>query len=245
MKNILIAVLLIIISTCSVAYSQVTLQAGGGLGVVMPTSDFGGTTVDYYYGKKYGLSTGYNIYGKVRVGLLGFTVVGELGYSSLANSGNSEPGQGKVEVSQSIISVKAGPEFHFDVPSLPVIPYFGGNIAINRFSGETMFQGVSKITTATYSVKSATRLGIGLGGGIIVKLGPLMNLDVSLQYNMMNIGGRSWDDQNPFEDKRIDSYLTLNDDKDPLYGTDDSKHIVSKSRSIHTFGLAASIMFGL
>lgn len=32
-----------------------TLQVGAGLGIMVPTSDFGGTTVDFYNGQRYGL----------------------------------------------------------------------------------------------------------------------------------------------------------------------------------------------
>lgn len=61
----------------------------------------------------------------------------------------------------------------------------------------------------------------------------------------MNLFGKSYDDQNPLEDKRIDSYLSLNDDKDPLYGKDDSKHIISRARSVHTILFSATLMIGL
>jgi len=41
-------------------YSQVTLQVGGGLGYISPTGDYGGSTMDFYNGTKYGMSSGFN-----------------------------------------------------------------------------------------------------------------------------------------------------------------------------------------
>ena len=227
------------------APAQVKVQVGGGLGVVVPSSDFGGSTVDYYSGTKYGLSTGYNIHGKARFGVLGFALVGGVDYASLSNSGNSEPGIGKVEVNQKILSLKVGPEFNINIPLSPVKPYLDVTIAVNRFSGETTFQGVSKVSSATYVVESVTRIGLGAGGGVVISLGPLLNLDIGLHYNLMNLAGKSWNDVNPLQDQRIDSYLSLNDDKDPLYLAGSDKHFIGNSRSIHSIQLTASVLFGL
>ena len=59
--------------------AQVTLQAGVGLGYSVPTADYGGSTVDFYNGTKYGMSSGMNFHGKARVGLLFLNVFGEIG----------------------------------------------------------------------------------------------------------------------------------------------------------------------
>ncbi len=229
-----------------VAQSQITLQAGGGLGVAFPAGDFGGSTMDYYSGTKYGLSTGFNLHGKIRAGLTGITLMGEVGYSSLTNKGNAEPpAQGNVEVSQKIVSVKVGPEYHFKLPAAPLEPYVGANLALNLISGETTFQGVSKVSSATYSVKSASRFGIGLNGGTIFSLGPLVSLDIALQYNIMNLFGKGYEDVNPSQNQRIDAYLALNDNPDPAFAPNDDKHFISSSRTIHSFMLTASLIFGL
>ncbi len=241
LKYLIICILFLSIAS----YSQITIQAGGGIGFVMPSGDFSGSTIDYYNGTQYGLANGFNLHGKIRVGLLGVGLKGEVGYSDLRNSGNYKSGEGKIEIKQQIITLKAGPEFQINIPLLPVKPYIGANLALNNFSGESKFQGVSKISSGTYTVESASRFGIGFEGGAIVKLNPLMGLDISLQYNMMNLAGKNWTDKNPAKDERIDTYLALNDDKDPLFGTDDSKHVVSGTRSINSILLTVSLMFGL
>lgn len=227
------------------AQSQVTLQAGGGLGVIVPTADYGGTTIDYYNGKNYGLATGFNVHGKFRAGLLGFIVVGELGYSSLSNTGNSEPGKGTVEVSQKILTIKAGPEFQFNIPAAPITPYIGGNLAMNNFSGETLFNGVAEVPSGNYKIKSTARFGVGVNGGAIITINPLMKLDISIQYNLMNISGKKWIDVDASKDKRIESYEALNDEKDPLSNLNNTEHFISKTRTINSMVITASLMFGL
>jgi hypothetical protein len=225
--------------------SQVTLKLGGGLGLVMPAGDFGGSTTDYYSGTRYGLGNGINIQGKAKIGLVGFNLAGEIDYASLSNNGNSEPGQGAVDISQKILSLKVGPEFRLSVPLAPVVPYISANVALNKFSGETTFQGVSKVPSATYSVKGAARLGIGFAAGVEVSVGPLLSLDFNLAYNLLNVSGKEWEDVNPATNQRIDSYLALNDSPDPHYASGDDKHFLSNGRSIHSVLVTVSVLFGM
>lgn len=228
----------------SASNGQVTLQAGVGLGAVIPSGDFGGSTSNYYSGTEYGLSTGYTVHGRGRVGVGPLTLMGEIAFASLSNSGDAEPGQGKIDVSQNIISLKAGPEYHIDIPVSPLELYLGANLALNIFDGETKFQGTSRVPTGTYSVQTGTRMGVGFNAGAILSLGPLTALDVSVQYNLMNLVGKKWEDVN-VQERRLDSYLSLNDDKDPLFAPNNQDHFIQSSREIHAVGITASLMFGL
>ena len=143
------------------------------------------------------------------------------------------------------MSIKVGPEFHFGIPAVPINPYIGANLALNRFSGETKFLGVSKVPSATYNVEEATRLGLGLAVGAEVAVGPFLSLDFNISYNLMNIAGSEWEDVNPSVNQRIDSYLSLNDSSDPLYSAGSDSHFISNDRSIHSVLLTVSILFGL
>lgn len=231
--------------TITPSSSQVTMKLGGGIGLMSPASDFSGSTLEYYNGSRYGLPSGLNIHGKAKLGLLGLNLTGEIDYSTLRNTGNSEPGQGTVDISQKILSLKVGPEFRLSLPALPVTPYIGGHLALNRFSGETAFQGVAKVPSATYSVKDATRFGVGFSVGTEMSVGPLLSLDLNISYNFMNVSGKGWEDVNPGSNQRNDSYLSLNDGSDPLFATGDDKHFISNERSIHSILFTASILFGL
>lgn len=240
-----VALVAFIALTLTPARSQVNIKLGGGIGVMSPASDFSGATLEYYNGSRYGLGSGLHIHGKAKFGLSMLNLVGEIDYSSLSNTGNSEPGQGTVDISQKILSLKVGPEFRLSVPALPVTPYIGANLALNRFSGETTFQGVAKVPSATYSVKDATRFGVGFSAGTEVSIGPLLSLDFNISYNLMNISGKQWDDVNPGINQRIDSYLALNDDRDPQYTAGDDKHFISNERNIRSILFKVSVLFGL
>jgi len=228
-----------------VSQAQVTVQVGAGAGLALPASDYAGTTIEYYNGTKYGLASGLNVHAKARVGVLGFRLTGEVDYSTFSNDGEAQPGQGAVEISQKVLAFKVGPEFYIGLPAVPVTPYVGANVALNRFSGEAKFQGVSKLPSATYDLKSATRIGVGFTGGVILKFGVLTSLDLGVSYDLLNTSGKAWEDDNPTQDQRIDSYLTLNDDKDPLYKAGDDKHFIGNARTINAVQIKATIMFGL
>jgi len=240
-----VGIIILIALTSIQTNAQVNIKLGGGLGMMSPTSDLSGSTIEYYNGTNYGLGSGLNINGKAKFGFAAFNLTGEIDYSTLSNSGNSEPGQGSVELSQKIVSIKVGPEFRLGLPMIPVTPYLGFNLAMNSFSGEITFQGVSKVPSATYSMKSATRFGVGFYAGTEVSIGPFLSLDFNLSYNLMNVSGKEWNDTNPGVNQRIDSYLTLNDAADPFYEWDDDKHFVSKTRNIHSILFTVSLLFGL
>ena len=224
--------------------SPVSLQVGVGLGSVSPRSDFNGSTMEYYSGSKYGESSGIDYQVKARIGILGFNLVGQMDYASLSNNGNSVPGQGNIDLSQKILSLKLGPEFRLGIPLSPVTPYIGANISFNHFSGNVSFQGVASVPSGNYDIKSDSRVGYGVSGGVIVKLMGL-TLDVGVQYNILNAFGKKFDVTNPAQSKRVDSYLALNDDQDPLYKANDTTHFIGSSRTLSTFAITGTIMFGL
>ncbi|MCC6396137.1 MAG: outer membrane beta-barrel protein, partial [Bacteroidetes bacterium] len=226
------------------AESQVTVQLGAGAGIRLPMGEFGGETTEYYAGSKYGLSTGYNLQAKGRIGLGGITLVGGVEYGHLSNSGEGEAGRGKVEVSQSILTIKAGPEFSSSIPGLPLTPYVGANVAWHSISGETTFQGLTKVPSGTIDVAAASRIGFGINGGVLIKLGPAMNLDLGAEYAFINPLSKEWQVAER-SNIRVDSYRSLNDEKDPLYAAGSDDHFVSASRSISTFQITATLMIGI
>jgi opacity protein-like surface antigen len=225
-------------------YSQVTFQAGVGLGYTIPTGDMTGNTTDFYNGNKYGLSNGINLHAKARIGIISFNVFGEADYSTFSNTGESEPGQGEVEVSQKILSLKAGPEFSLGLPLIPITPYANLFISVNTISGEVKFQGVSGVPSGTKDIKSATRYGFGAGAGVVFDVSENISLDLNLQYNNANAFGKEFNLGDPTSHERLDNYTSLNDDKDPLYGLNNDR-IISKSRSLSSFEVKATVMFGI
>lgn len=239
-KALLLLFSAIIFSTLS--YSQISVKVGGGLGYVTPSGDYGGSTIDFYSGSKYGLSSGYNLHLKAKVSILTFSLKGEVDYSSFSNNGESTPGQGKVDLSQKILSLRVGPEFKINIPMLPLTPYLDANIALNSLTGEVTFQGVSRVPSRTNEIPSATRIGFGFGGGIEYSLGPAVTLDAGVHYNLVNPIGKEYKSIASFD--RVDAYTSLNDDKDPLYSVSNDRTVVSGSRSINNIQFTLSVLFG-
>jgi len=244
MRNIALLFVLLLIINSPQYYSQVTLQAGGGLGYISPAGDYSGSTIDFYQGSKYGMSSGFNIHAKARVGLLGLNLFGMIDYSKVSGDGESEPGQGKIENSQSIFSLKAGPEFNLSIPLSPVGVYFDGFVSVNTFSGSVKFQGVAEVPSGEYDLESATRFGVGAGGGVLLDILPVVTLDFGVHYNLYNLFGKQYQ-RISTNTRRLDSYISLNDDSDPLYQEGSSFNIVGESRSINAWQFTLTAMIGI
>jgi hypothetical protein len=228
------------------ARSQVSLQAGAGLGFVVASGDYSGTTTDYYNGTKYGFSNGYSLLAKVRAGVIGFNVMAEAAYSSFSSHGDAEPGQGTLSLSQKIVSLRAGPEFQLvSVPLAPLKPYLGVNLQMNSFRGDATFNGTARVPSGTYTMTSTSRLGLGFAAGLLVTLGPTGALDFNISYNLMNISGKEFTVVDPAQPRRGDSYRSLNDGADPQYSSGDTVHFIGDTRAIHTLIFSVSYLFGL
>lgn len=237
-------ILLFTVSFLSISLAQITAQVGGGLAYNLPQSDAGGTTDEFYRGTKYGLSNSFSFFLKARAGIFGTSFFAELDYAKLSGDGNADENRGTVEVKQNIFSIKLGPEILIDIPLSPVSPYFTPYLSLNNFSGDVKFQGVSKVPSGNYNLKSATRIGAGGAAGILFKLNPTMKIDLSIHYQMMNLFGKEFSSVS-INHERLDSYTSLNDDKDPLYSDTSDSHIIADKRSINNLQFKVGLMIGL
>jgi len=246
MKNIAVLSFVIILFISSIIYSQITLQIGAGGGYMLPTGDYAGTTEDFYNGTNYGMSSGYNFNAKVRVGLLGLNLFGIIDYSSISGDGQSDPDNknSQIENTQNILSFKAGPEFSFDIPLSPVGFYLDGFVSLSTFSGTVSFQGVSGVSSGDYDLETATRVGAGVGGGVLLDFIPIITLDLGVNYNWYNLFGKQYNSVNT-NLQRVDAYTSLNDDADPLYQSGSNVHIIGESRSINAWEFTLTLMFGI
>lgn len=244
MKRAAIFISAILLLVTSDIHSQITLQVGGGLGYINPVGDYGGTTIDFYEGINYGMSSGFNYHAKARVGLIGLNLFGIIEYSNVSGEGESEPGKGTVENSHGIFSLKAGPEFNISPPLFPLGFYLDGFVSVNTFSGTVKFQGVAEVPSGEYDLGSETRFGVGVGGGVLLDILPVVTLDFGVHFNLYNVFGQQYTGTtgNP---KRLDAYTSLNDDKDPLYGTDNDIFIIKDVRAINAWQFTLTAMIGI
>lgn len=243
MKRTKFALIVVLLFISQVLFSQVKISVGPSLGLTIPSGDYSGTTIDFYNGAKYGLGSGINFGVVFKAKLPVLRIRAAINYSSLSNSGNSETDKPNsfVEVKQSLLIFSAGPEFGFNVPSSPITPYAGIDLLFSSLSGETSFQGVSRVPSGTYSMSGATRIGIGLGAGAEFHFGKKYSLDLGLRYNLINLLGKKFEELPSNE--RVDSYVNINDEQDPNYAADPDKHPIRTNRSISALQLNLAFLF--
>jgi opacity protein-like surface antigen len=165
-------------------------------------------------------------------------------YSTVSGDGESEPGQGTVENSHGIFSIKAGPEFNLSIPLSAIGFYLDGFASVNTFSGTVKFQGVSEVPSGERNLESATRFGVGAGGGVLLDILPVVTLDFGVHYNLYNLFGKNYSSVSTSHE-RLHSYTGLNDDKDPLYQSGDTDHFISDSRLINAWQFTLTAMIGI
>ncbi|HEX2787530.1 MAG TPA: outer membrane beta-barrel protein [Ignavibacteria bacterium] len=245
MNNNRIKILLLILSVffiSNTAYSQ-KFRLGPIIGLTAPTGDYSGTTMEYYAGTRYGMNSGVNFGALFKAGMGPFNLRVSATYAPLSNTGQAEPGEGFIDVKSDLLSFSIGPEFELTSIPTSIKPYLGADLLISSISGRTTFTDADFIPDGTYDMQSATRIGLGLGGGFEYGLGTGV-LDIGIRYNLINLFGKKFEDVNPTATRRLDSYLSLNDDPDPLAGSPTSVHPISTSRSISVIQVNVSYLFG-
>ena len=224
--------------------AQISIQVGGGLGYSLPTGDYNGTSNDFYNGTKYGMKSGFNLHAKARLTLLFISAFGEIGYTAFSGNEEAQPGQGNIDVSNKLISIKIGPEFPINIPMSPIIPYIQGFVSYNTISGNVEFKGVPDVPSGKYDIASASRIGLGAGIGAIFSVGTF-KLDANIQYHLINLAGNEYKLENITSHARLDNYTSLNDSKDPLYNNNTVGHFINNDRSINALEFKLSVLFGI
>jgi opacity protein-like surface antigen len=226
------------------SFSQLHISLGPALGYTIPSGDFGGNTTDYYNGTKYALSGGIDFGAMGRLGLGPINLQLSLLYTPLSNNGVADATKpnSSVEIKMHLFTIALGTQFGFGVPLAPVKPYVGLDLLFTTIGGSFRFQGVSNVNSNSNDMNSATRTGLGFAAGVNIQL-LSTSLDLSLRYNLINLFSKRFEAPNG---ERIDSYLYLNDDKDPNYSTaSNEKHPIGSSRTISTIQFQVGVMFGL
>jgi hypothetical protein len=100
------------------------------------------------------------------------------------------------------------------------------------------------VPSGEYELESATRFGVGAGGGVLLDILPVVTLDFGIHYNLYNLFGKQYNGISS-PDKRLNSYTYLNDDKDPLYESGNDDYIIGDSRSINAWQFTLTAMIGI
>ena len=154
---------------------SIDLGFGGGLTFVeSPNSytDATGFSQEFHVGIK----------GKLNFPLVPITPVGFIDYHFLR--GTQTVAAMDYDTKQNILTFGLGGELTL-VPG-PLSPYASLDFEFNRI-GDLRVSGPTGDVTVSDNV---SRTGLGIGAGVMVKLIPLFNVDVSLKYQMLNLFGK-------------------------------------------------------
>jgi len=174
MKKTFAPVLFIMISFFIIGNVQaqsIDLGFGGGLSVVQSPAyytDVAGFSSEYHIGIK----------GKLNLPLIPFTPIGFIEYHFFRGSQNTPLING--DTKQNILSLGVGGEWSMS-PG-PLNPYLGLDLEFNHLSDLE--------TAGSSTAAGVSRMGLGFGIGVMFKLIPLFNLDVSVKYQMLNLIGK-------------------------------------------------------
>ncbi len=155
------------------------LNTLGDSGTYMLKSGFGfGADGKYYLGKT-----------------RAFGITLALGYQMFSNNVDSSSVLGAKNVKNKLnaFNFGVGVEYSF-LPKGKTQPFLGAEFTGHFFSGD--FEATSGTTTTKFTLKSASRFGVALGGGIDFKLGKSVGAIVGLKYNMANLIGKEFDSTN-------------------------------------------------
>lgn len=243
MKNhIKLIIILSSIFLIKATSAQLQISLGPAVGYTIPQSDLSGTTSDYYNGTRFGMSSGvdFGAMGKLGLGPINFRL--SLLYTPLSNSGSvPDPNaNSSVDIKMHLFTVSIGTQYGLGVPLAPVKPYFGLDLLFTTIGGSFQFHGTQRVNSDSHDLNSATRFGLGVAGGVEIKA-LSTSFDLSLRYNLINLFSKRYEGTTG---DRINSYLYLNDDKDPNYSASDPKHPIGNSRTIATLQLQLGVMFG-
>lgn len=149
----------------------IDIGLGGGLSLVQSPAEYtdaAGFSTEYHIGIK----------GKLNLPAFPITPIGFVEYHFL--NGTMSTAAGNVDTKQDILSIGVGGELTL-LPG-PLSPYLGLDLEFNNFGN---------FEPSGTGIGSASRTGLGIGAGLMFKLLPIINIDLSLKYQMMNLWGKS------------------------------------------------------
>lgn len=150
---------------------SINIGIGGGLTNVQTPS---------YYTDSLGFSSEFHIgiKGKLNFPLVPITPIAFVEYHFL--SGSQSTSAGSADTKQNILSIGIGGEYSL-LPG-PISPYLGVDFEFNSFGDREI--------TGSPTAPGVSRSGLGLGAGVMIELLPVISLDASLKYQMLNLFGK-------------------------------------------------------
>lgn len=169
-KVMLLFITISVFTAVNVQAQSINLGIGGGLTLVQAPA---------FYTDQLNFSSEYHvgIKGKLNIPLFPITPIGFIDYHFLRGTASTEAGD--VDTKQNVFSIGLGGELPL-IPG-PISPYLGLDFEFNNFGD---------LTIGSTTSSGMSRSGIGVGAGIMFKLLPVINIDASLKYQMLNLIGK-------------------------------------------------------
>jgi len=195
-KSLTVLLALLIVSSISYAQSF-KVGIGGGLAIVNGpehltrdiSKDGIGFSTEYQVGLK----------GKFGLPLLPIKIIGEVNYILLNGEEDfdmvisSEIVKIKAETEASVLSIGVGAEYNL-IPG-PISPYVNATINYNSVSdlkvkASAEYNGISYPAEEETIGEKFSRTGIGIGAGVTISILPIVDIDISAKYNIINLLGK-------------------------------------------------------
>lgn len=204
MKKAFVLTAVLILTIAGSLYSQPRFVIAVTGGYNLPLPQLKGTidSVNSESGESYFVKTGFNL------GLAGKYAVDKKGKIRLTFGGSYNKFTGNetyshtntvdFHTSMSIISANLGAEYSF-TPREKTAPFIGLDLTGNFFSGKTeetvtaaSTSDHNDIGTTTYTLKSASRFGLAIGGGVDVQFNKSIGAVFGAKYHFANLIGKEY-----------------------------------------------------
>lgn len=196
MKKLVLFIIFLSVSYAVNTYSQpqIVISATGGYNLPLPDlkgnfpDSISGTTAD---SNTYLIKQGFNF------GLTGKYALGKkrnvrvnLGFAyNMFNQSKDYDGGYSLKNKMNIINIAAGVEYAFQ-PRQKVNPYVGLDLGAYLYSGDIELTGP---ISSKGTLKSATRFGGAIGGGIEFMFSKQIGANIGVKYHMANLIGKAYD----------------------------------------------------
>lgn len=197
----LFTLLLIIISANLITAQSFKIGLGGGLTTITAPDNFTNDISD----DGLGFSTGYHFGVKARFSLpvLPISFFGEVNYAPLKGEEdmdytffdshlNPQVVNLNVTTETSLLSIGVGAQYSI-IPG-PISPYASAELIYNSIAdikgkSSGTYNGITVNDERTL-VEKFNRTGIGLGAGVYISVLPVIDIDFSVKYKIVNIAGK-------------------------------------------------------
>ncbi len=121
----------------------------------------------------------------------GFKIIGGVSFTNFSQGAEYSDSGLSVQIAYAlrIFSFSAGAEYSYITKTSKIHPFINAQLIFSLFSGN-YDETYSNDNTTNLTLKSASRFGLKLGGGVDIPVGRRLGVIMGLSYNMANLMGK-------------------------------------------------------